>query len=168
MRTPIEDEWLPKVCCWRKSRLGHLCFQCSIVCGSSIHGGHIGHQALERYLQNMIRDAYLLKHDWNGEPMAAQWQESACQYNWRFSVLSTQPVEHRHTGETAINVQFRIAQEAVFLYKLRLRIRALKITSKGHLSMLEFNNGKLGWIEEIFNFAGGHWRLLLKRAISAF
>ncbi len=33
---------LPKVCCQRPSRFGHLCSQWSGVCGSSLHSGHVG------------------------------------------------------------------------------------------------------------------------------
>ncbi len=42
VRTPSGGEGLPKVCCRRPSRLGHLCSQCSSVCGSSLHSGHVG------------------------------------------------------------------------------------------------------------------------------
>ncbi len=36
---------LPKACCWRISRFGHSCSQCSTVCGSSMHSGHAGSAA---------------------------------------------------------------------------------------------------------------------------
>ncbi len=41
-RTPSGGEGLPKVCCRSPSRLGHLSSQCSSVCGSSLHSGHVG------------------------------------------------------------------------------------------------------------------------------
>ncbi len=44
-----DSEWgkgLPKVCCRRTSRLGHLCSQCSSVCGSFLHSGHVGSGAV--------------------------------------------------------------------------------------------------------------------------
>ncbi len=40
-----EAEWgegLPKVCCRGTSGFGHLCSQCSSVCGSALHNGHVG------------------------------------------------------------------------------------------------------------------------------
>ncbi len=33
------------MCCRRASRFGHLCSQCSSVCGSSLHSGHVGSAA---------------------------------------------------------------------------------------------------------------------------
>ncbi len=45
VRTPSGDEGLPKVCCRRTSRFGHLCSQCSSVCGSSLDSGHVGSAA---------------------------------------------------------------------------------------------------------------------------
>ncbi len=45
VRTPSGGEGLPKVCCRRTSRLGHLCSQCSSVCGSSLHSVHVGSAA---------------------------------------------------------------------------------------------------------------------------
>ncbi len=45
VRTPSGGEGLPKVCCRRTARLGHLCSQCSSVCGSSLHSGHVGSAA---------------------------------------------------------------------------------------------------------------------------
>ncbi len=42
---PEWDEGLPKVCCRRISQFGHLCCQCSSVCGSSLHSGHVGSAA---------------------------------------------------------------------------------------------------------------------------
>ncbi len=45
MRTPSGGEGLPQVCCRRTSRFGHLCSQCSSVCGSSLHSGHVGSAA---------------------------------------------------------------------------------------------------------------------------
>ncbi len=42
VRTPSWGEGLPKVCFRRTLRLGHLCSQCSSVCGSSLHSGHEG------------------------------------------------------------------------------------------------------------------------------
>ncbi len=42
---PSGAEGLPKVCCRRASRFGHLCSQCSSVCGSSLHSGHVGSAA---------------------------------------------------------------------------------------------------------------------------
>ncbi len=41
VRTPAEGEGLPKVCCRRTLRFGHLCSQCSNVCGNSLHSGHV-------------------------------------------------------------------------------------------------------------------------------
>ncbi len=44
VRTPSGGEGLPKGC-RRTSRLRHLCSQCSGVCGSSLHSGHVGSAA---------------------------------------------------------------------------------------------------------------------------
>ncbi len=41
-------EVVPKVCCRRTSRLGQFCSQCSSVCGSSLHSGHVGSAAGSR------------------------------------------------------------------------------------------------------------------------
>ncbi len=57
VRTPSGGEGLPKVCCRRTSRFGHLCSQCSCVCGSSLHNGHVGSAA------GPSRWAYALKSD---------------------------------------------------------------------------------------------------------
>ncbi len=43
--TPSLSEGLPKVRYWGTSRFGHLCSQCSSVCGSSLHSGHAGSAA---------------------------------------------------------------------------------------------------------------------------
>ncbi len=45
LRTPSGVEGLPKVCCRGRPRFGHLCSQCSSVCGSSLHSGHVGSAA---------------------------------------------------------------------------------------------------------------------------
>ncbi len=42
LRTPSGGEGLPKVCCRRTSRFGHLCSQCSTANASSLHSGHVG------------------------------------------------------------------------------------------------------------------------------
>ncbi len=41
MRTLSGGEGLPKVCCRRTLRFGHLCSQCSRVCGSSLHSERV-------------------------------------------------------------------------------------------------------------------------------
>ncbi len=48
VRTPSGGKGLPKMCCRRTSRLGHLCSQCSCVCGSFLHSGHVGSAAGSR------------------------------------------------------------------------------------------------------------------------
>ncbi len=45
VRTPRGGEGLPKACCRGTSMFGHLCSQCSGVCGSSLHSGHVGSAA---------------------------------------------------------------------------------------------------------------------------
>ncbi len=45
VRIPSWDEGLPKMCCRRTSKFGHICSQCSRVCGSSSHSGHVGSAA---------------------------------------------------------------------------------------------------------------------------
>ncbi len=45
VRTPSGGRGLPKVCCQRTWRLGHLCNQCSRVWGSFLHSGHVGSAA---------------------------------------------------------------------------------------------------------------------------
>ncbi len=45
VRTPRRSEGLSKVCCPRTSRFGHFCSQCSSVCGSVLHSGHVGSAA---------------------------------------------------------------------------------------------------------------------------
>ncbi len=42
VRTLSRGEGLLKVCYRRTSRFGHLCDQCSSVCGSCLHSGHVG------------------------------------------------------------------------------------------------------------------------------
>ncbi len=42
VRSPSGGEGLPKVCCRRPSRFGHLCIQWSTVCGFPLHSGHVG------------------------------------------------------------------------------------------------------------------------------
>ncbi len=53
-----DSEWcegLPKVCCWRTSRFGHLCSQCANVCCSSLHSGHEGSFAVSSRLAYALR-----------------------------------------------------------------------------------------------------------------